>query len=66
MLRLPDSRQLDALLSFKGTASLLGDRVGKDGIVIRPGEWQRLRAAAAQMGILLDSPRPKPAGRRRG
>jgi hypothetical protein len=66
VLRLPDSRQLDALLSFKGTASLLGDRVGEDGIVVRPGEWQRLRAAAAQMGILLDSPRPKPAGRRRG
>jgi hypothetical protein len=66
VLRLPDSLQLDALLSSKGTASMLGDRVGKDGIVVRAGEWQRLRAAAARMGILIDSPRPKPAGRRRG
>ncbi len=66
VLHLPDTRQLEALLSAKGTARMLGDRVGKDAIVIRPGEWSRLRAAAARMGILIDSPRPKSAGRRRG
>jgi hypothetical protein len=64
VLRVPDARQFEALMRSKGTARLFGDRVGKDGVVVRAGMWLRLRAAAARLGILIDDPPQKPARRR--
>jgi len=65
LLRIPQARQLEALLASKETARLLGDRVGKDRILIRPGMWERLQAAAARMGILIDGPTAEGSARRR-
>jgi hypothetical protein len=66
VLHVPDAHQLKALLGSKSTARFLGDRVGKDGIVVRSGVWERLRAAAARMGILIDRPQARSVVRRRG
>jgi hypothetical protein len=65
LLRIPQARQLEALLAAKDTARLLGDRVGKDRIVIRAGMWEQLQAAAARMGVLIEGPRAEGEPRRR-
>ncbi|MCJ7512276.1 MAG: helicase-associated domain-containing protein [Anaerolineales bacterium] len=65
VLRLADARLLEELLASKSTARFLGDRVGRDGVVVRSGEWPRLRAAAAKMGILIDGLETTSGSRRR-
>jgi hypothetical protein len=66
VLHFPDEHMLEALRSSKEAARLLGERVGKNAVLVRPGSWERLRALAARMGILLDGPPTTPGSRRRG
>ncbi len=56
ILRLGNSQTLEELRASSLTARYLGDAVGTDGVVVRSGDWPRLRAAAARLGILIDAP----------
>lgn len=56
LLRVREPSVLEELRRGKTTARFLGDRLGPREARVREADWERLRAAAARMGILLDPP----------
>jgi hypothetical protein len=56
LLRVREPSVLEELRRGRATARYLGDRLGPREARVREADWERLRAAAARMGILLDPP----------
>jgi hypothetical protein len=54
ILRVREAEILDKLRANSKTAPMLGESLGPLATAVRPGQWSQLRAAAAQLGLLLD------------
>jgi len=54
ILRVKEAEILDKLRANSKTRTLLGESLGALATTVLPGQWEQLRAAAAQLGLLLD------------
>jgi hypothetical protein len=54
VLRVRDGDILDKLRANSKTRPLLGESLGPLATAVQPGQWQNLREAAAQLGLLID------------
>ncbi|HEX6383719.1 MAG TPA: helicase-associated domain-containing protein [Anaerolineae bacterium] len=55
VLRVRDASILETLRSNPKTRDLIDENLGALAAAVRPQNWQKLRQAAAQLGLLLDS-----------
>ncbi len=49
-----DENILESLYKYQGTAKWLGERLGSNTAVVREQDIERLRNAAAKLGLLID------------
>jgi hypothetical protein len=56
VLRLSDPRVLRELQDNKVTRRFLGETLGPAAILVHEQDWERLRAAAARLGLLIEPP----------
>ena len=54
VLRVGDAAILETLRANPKTRDFIGEALGELAVVIRQGEWEPFRQAAAQLGLLLD------------
>ncbi len=54
LLRVKDENILESLYKYQGTAKWLGERLGSNTAVVREQDIERLRNAAAKLGLLID------------
>jgi hypothetical protein len=55
ILRAKEPAILEKLRSHPKTSPLLAETMGELAVAVRPGDWPELRAAAARLGLLLDT-----------
>ncbi len=58
VLHLNDPALLETLRKTRATSRYLREPLGDRAVTVREGDWERLRDAAARMGILIDPPQP--------
>ena len=56
VLRVRDAQILETLQSNPKTRPYVGERLGDLAAIVTAGDWQKLRQATAQLGLLLDAP----------
>jgi len=54
VLRAADPAILETLRANAKTRDLLGESLGDLAVVVKPGQWPKLRAACAQLGLFID------------
>jgi hypothetical protein len=56
VLHLTDPALLETLRKSRSTSRYLRETLGAQAVIVREGDWERLRDAAARLGILIDPP----------